>query len=515
MPVSRKLKFSGVDIIFLVLSVLIALFALFIVYDYLIYNGLLRDAIAGRQLLVASALLACAIAVTLYVLSNRQRLSKTSQKLQTEMARSQTLIDSLGDGVISINKSGIIEFVNPQTLAIISSSEQILIGKKMDEAIRIEHSDGRPVPDEARPYRLALVTGKIAVTDRYFYVRPDRKRIAVAITAAPIIRDGQTIGVVETFRDITEHKRIEKTKDDFVAMTSHQLRTPLSAINWYTEMLLSGDAGQLNDDQRLYAEEVHESNGRLITLVDELLDISRVDLGKFKVEPEPTDLADLAGKVVNELKGHLVERNVSIEQVYDPELPKDVPLDKHLMWIIIQNFLTNAVKYTKSGDTVQLKIVLTDQENLPIAYWADFKKSILISVTDHGIGIPKNQQEKIFTKLFRADNASMSAISGNGLGLYLVKEIVEQNGGKVWFDSEENKGTTFFVNMSHTGMKAKSGTKRLGETLQDPFNSNNLKSPEDNLVVLDELGQDLPPPKSIEPEPAIEDSEDHSSIPQL
>lgn len=469
--IRRGPNFSGFEKLFLVVSVLIALFALFIVYDYLLYTGTLRSAIGGRQLLIATILIACSVAVVLYIMSNRWRLSKINLKLQTEIAKSQTLIDSLGDGIISANKAGVIEFVNPQTLNILSSSEQILIGKKMNDVVQILHADGRPVPDEAQPYRLALMTSKVAITDRYYYVRPDRKRIAVAITAAPIIRNGNVIGVVETIRDITESKEIEKSKDDFVAMASHQLRTPLSAINWFTEMLLSGDAGQLSEDQKTYAQEIYESNVRLIALVDELLDVSRVDLGKFKVEPEPTDLADLAGKVVRELEGQLKEKNIRVEQSYDPQLPKDVPLDKHLTYIIIHNFLTNAIKYTNSGDTIQMKIELSTQEKLPIGYWADLSQSILISVADHGLGIPKDQQDKIFTKLFRADNVADSAISGNGLGLYLVKSIVEQNNGKIWFESEEGKGTTFFVNLSHTGMKARSGTKRLGETSGDPFST--------------------------------------------
>jgi len=249
-------------------------------------------------------------------------------------------------------------------------------------------------------------------------------------------------------RDITKERQIDKTKTEFVSLASHQLRTPLSATNWYTEMLLAGDAGKISKKQKQYLEEIYHSNKRMVELVSSLLNVSRLDLGTFYIEPKPTNIIKIADNVLKELSSEINIKKIKIKKDYDKTIA-EINVDQKLMIIIFQNLLSNAVKYNNEKGTVILTIKKQDQ-------------NMLIIVSDNGYGIPEKDQARIFTKLFRADNAREKETDGTGLGLYIVKSIMEQSGGKIWFESKEDQGTTFYVTIPLSGMKMKEGTKELG-----------------------------------------------------
>jgi len=225
------------------------------------------------------------------------------------------------------------------------------------------------------------------------------------------------------------------------------LRTPLSAVNWYTEMLLAGDAGKINKTQKQYLKEVYNSNKRMVELVNALLNVSRIDLGTFAIHPELCDIKKIADSVLSELTHAIEAKKMKIKKSYDKKLPK-MNVDQKLIRIIFQNLLTNAIKYTPEGGKVFVSI---EKQN----------DDALIKVSDTGYGIPKKDQPKIFEKLFRSDNIRSKETDGTGLGLYIIKSILEYSGGKISFESEENKGTTFFVTIPLSGMKAKEGNNDL------------------------------------------------------
>lgn len=246
---------------------------------------------------------------------------------------------------------------------------------------------------------------------------------------------------------LKEAENIDKAKSEFVSLASHQLRTPLTAINWYTEMLANGDAGKMNAQQKEFAESVHKSSIRMVDLVNALLNVSRIDLGTFSINPEPVDVKRLVRDVADELKPQIDTKHQTLKL----DLPKsDITLmaDEKLLRMVFQNLLANATKYTPEKGLLSLTLkVVGDQ--------------LTFDVKDSGIGIPKNQQSKIFTKLFRAKNAEESEAEGTGLGLYIVKSVIENAGGDISFESEENKGTTFHVSMPLEGMKKREGNKAL------------------------------------------------------
>lgn len=269
-------------------------------------------------------------------------------------------------------------------------------------------------------------------------------------------------GVVQ---DISTHRELVQAKTDFVALASHQLRTPLSIIKWYVDFLLGGDAGEINEEQRHYLEEVYQSNERLIELVNNLLDVSRIDVGTFSIEPEPTDIAERANTAIEKFKAEIANKKINFISDFD-DLPI-INLDPRLIKIVFQNILSNAIKYTQEKGTILFSI-------------KKVKGKVLIKVVDSGCGIPREEQPKVFTKLFRAVNAKQIESIGTGLGLYITKAVIEKSGGKIWFQSpsldllmlvadktkktpidKKNLGTTFFITIPLKGMKKKIGTKKL------------------------------------------------------
>ena len=245
-----------------------------------------------------------------------------------------------------------------------------------------------------------------------------------------------------------ELRSLDLAKDEFVSIASHQLRTPLTALKGYTGMLLDEDVGPINDKQREYLTEMKNANDRMINLITALLNVSRVDLGVFAVEPEPVNLAEVAESVLKENEARISNKKLTVTINFKKDLPL-INADLNIVRMILQNLISNAMKYTPAKGKIIFDIKKDGQ-------------NILISVADTGCGIPKNIQSKIFTKMFRADNARIKDPDGTGLGLYIIKETIEKTGGKIWFESPgENKGSTFYVTIPLKGMKKKEGTRRL------------------------------------------------------
>lgn len=230
---------------------------------------------------------------------------------------------------------------------------------------------------------------------------------------------------------LARSKELDKAKTEFVGLASHQLRTPLTSVSWYAEMLISGDVGELNKKQKEYLGEIYDGNHRMIDLVDDLLNTSRIDMGTLKVKPQPVNLVEVMENILSEFLPEVEEKKTIVEKKFSRNLPA-ISLDPELLGIVFQNIISNAVKYASPGGKISVEIRKQDAQ-------------ILVKIADNGWGIPAAQQKKIFTKLFRADNVRKRDTEGTGLGLYIAKAIVKKSGGKIWFESKEGKGTTFYI----------------------------------------------------------------------
>jgi signal transduction histidine kinase len=224
-------------------------------------------------------------------------------------------------------------------------------------------------------------------------------------------------------------RKLDETKDDFISMASHQLRTPLTSVKGYVSMVLDGDAGKITSLQRKLLNQSFISSQRMVYLISDLLNVSRLRTGKFVIEPMPTNLA----KVVQEEVDQLIEtvKGRHLELLY--ERPEHFPLlmlDETKLRQVIMNFIDNAVYYTPSGGHIIVRL-------------EDKPRTVEFTVTDDGIGVPKHEQHHLFTKFFRAHNAKRARPDGTGLGLFMAKKVIIAQGGATIFRSQEGKGSTF------------------------------------------------------------------------
>jgi len=224
-------------------------------------------------------------------------------------------------------------------------------------------------------------------------------------------------------------KALDEAKDEFISMASHQLRTPLTSIKGYISMVLEGDAGEINDDQKQMLNQAFLSSQRMVYLIADLLNVSRLRTGKFVIEPVETWLPDVVEGEIKQLYESAKARGLTIH-FNKPEHFPTVMLDETKIRQVIMNFADNALYYTPLGGTIPIEL-------------KEDKNTIQYIVTDTGIGVPRSMQHKLFTKFYRAENAQRARPDGTGLGLFMAKKVIVASGGAIIFKSKEGKGSTF------------------------------------------------------------------------
>ncbi len=234
-------------------------------------------------------------------------------------------------------------------------------------------------------------------------------------------------------QNIEKEKHIDRAKNEFITLISHQLRTPLSAINWYTEALASDDMSTDIVKQKEYLTSLKTSNQRMTSLVNSIVDVSRIELGTFITNAKSTPLFPLIETIITNFKGQLDAKNITLKKNYDENLCT-ILIDSRYLHMILEHLLSNAIRYMPTNGSIELTVTCKNN-------------TIDIAVTDTGYGIPEAELSMVFSKLFRASNILDKEPNGTGIGLYIVKSIVEYAGGKIWVESKENSGTTFFVTL--------------------------------------------------------------------
>ncbi|MEX0917609.1 MAG: ATP-binding protein [Candidatus Paceibacterota bacterium] len=371
-------------------------------------------------------------------------------ELEWSEARADAVLASLGEGLIVTDRKGKIVLINRAAEELTGWMQEEVKGKFVTDAIPKEDSDGKVVSFKDRILQKVLAGEKFSVDTikPYWFRHRNGEKFPVSLVVTPITIEGATIGAVEVFRDVTKEQELETAKNEFVSLASHQLRTPLSTVAWYAEMLLAGDAGTISEEQENFIQEIYQGNKRMISLVNALLNVSRIEAGTLFVSNEEVDLVRVIDEALKELTSFIQEKKLIIQKKYQSDEVFVIQADKEIVHIIVQNLLSNAVKYTGEGGTVTVGLAASED-------------ATSLFVTDTGYGIPKDQQDKIFTKLFRADNIQGMVTDGTGLGLYMVKKMLDKLGGSISFESEENKGSTFYVAWPRDGMREQAGQKRL------------------------------------------------------
>lgn len=363
-----------------------------------------------------------------------------------ERAETDVLFASIGDGIVASDSNGKITRVNKAALSLLGYKESELLGSWAPATIVATYDDGSPIDMMDRPVTRAVMTGQ-TVTARTAYRRKDGSLVPVAVTVSPVIYHNKPTGAIEVFRDITHDIRSDKMKTEFISVASHQLRTPLSAINIYSRMLNDGMAGELNPDQLTFVDSILASVDRMNHLINTLLNITRIEAGGVNVKISTVELQDLASEILHETTPAAKKKSLRIVNRIDEETPA-IDTDALLVREVFANLLSNAVKYTPAGGSIT--VTLASKQN-----------ALVFSVRDTGFGIPVSAQKHIFTKFFRADNILAEDVSGTGLGLYFTKTIAESLNGELWFESTESVGSTFYFSLPKQGSIARAGRFKM------------------------------------------------------
>ncbi len=376
------------------------------------------------------------------LLNVMEDLNKEKLDAQAAESRVSSIIDAIADGVMTIDEVGAVSLVNPAIESWTGLRRDVLIGKPWHTAFMLVDERDAPVLDALIP---ASARGG-HVGRRDFILKSRVRSMPVSVSIAPLTFGTREEGSVVVFRDVTVEKRIDRAKSEFISVASHQLRTPLTSMNWYVEAVLGGDFGKIPKAFVEPLRTVHVSGRRLASLINALLNVSRIEMGNLRISPTPTDLNAVCDEVVKESTKAIVEKDLKITLKHG-EIPS-IPLDRSLVKIVVQNLVTNAIKYTPAKGTVTITL-RKDGE------------AVTLSVADTGVGIPEDQQGNIFKKMFRAANAVKTVPDGTGLGLYIAKSIVERFDGDLSFVSRTGKGTTFTARFPLIGAKPQEGEQTL------------------------------------------------------
>lgn len=267
------------------------------------------------------------------------------------------------------------------------------------------------------------------------------KAVGVAVDSKLLFEENQRV-LTQLKRSNAKLRQLDKTKDDFISMASHQLRTPLTSVKGYLSMTLEGDGGKVNDKQRKLLSQAFISSQRMVYLIADMLNVSRLKTGRFIIEPEMTDLADAVATELDQLMGTAAARGLRLTYNKPQDFP-ELMLDQTKIRQVIMNFVDNAIYYTPSGGKID--VVLKDTG-----------KAIEFTVADNGIGVPKSEQHHLFNKFYRANNAKKARPDGTGLGLFMAKKVIIAQGGSLIFHSKEGKGSTFGFTIAKSKLQASS-----------------------------------------------------------
>lgn len=358
-------------------------------------------------------------------LSLRNRLNSA----QEAKDRAEAILLNVGEGVFAVNLKGEILIFNKVAEKMVGLTLDQVVGQKYDQILQF-HSSKTKQPLGSFINQVLLEGKAVALPKDTILITGSKAEIPVAVNSSPIrSQKGIIVGGIVVFRDTTAEKEIEEIRNDLISIASHQLRTPLSEIKGLVGLLEENVAGPLNIKQQEYLNLMKNANDRMINLVNDLLNVSRIEQGRLQLNLEPVSLGEIAKEIFQTLKLQATEKKQIFSLTIDSNIPK-VVADKDKTKEVISNLMENALKYTYPKGTITARVSANADQ-------------VWVLVKDNGVGIPKNKQKDLFKKFSRVENPLSRITSGTGLGLYAVKQLVERQNGSVWFESNEGKGSTF------------------------------------------------------------------------
>ncbi len=356
--------------------------------------------------------------------------------------KSDAIITAIADGVVALNSKGTIQFINPAAEQIVGWTKQDAMSLDYKSVLKLVDKKDAELTPANDPISQALVTNKETSSNDLSLFTKTGKKLLVSVTASPAGQPGE--GVILVFRDITKEKAEEREQAEFISTASHEMRTPVASIEGYLGLALNPNTAQIDDKAREYINKAHESAQHLGRLFQDLLDVTKAEDGRLASNPKVLDVVSFTHDIVEGLRPQADKKQLRLVYKPMPDSKDDATLgerrlnpvyyanvDNDHLREVLSNLVENGIKYTPKGDvTVDIG---GDAEH------------VLISVADSGIGIPKEDMAHLFQKFYRVDNSATREIGGTGLGLYLSRRLVEGMNGRIWVESEYQRGSTFFV----------------------------------------------------------------------
>ena len=355
-----------------------------------------------------------------------RRVSDQTADLRRLARQTEVLLSSVGDGIYGVDHEGRVTFINPSGARALGYEPHDLHGRSAHDRFHAPDADGRPFPWEGCYVADAIREGMLATSEADVYVRADGTSFPVEITASPVMDEDRLQGAVVAFRDVTQRREVDRMKDEFLSVVSHELRTPLTSIRGSLGLLASGKLGDLTPRAGSMVTIALQSSERLTRLINDLLDIERIESGNRPMEVTAHDAQQLLAAGAKHIDGLATSVGVRVEV---GNCAGRVLADEDGIMQTLTNLLGNAIKYSDPGGTVVLDA--TEGEGL-----------VLFRVRDHGRGIPADKLESIFERFEQVDSSDARQKGGTGLGLAISRSIIERHGGRIWAESELGVGTT-------------------------------------------------------------------------
>ncbi len=356
-----------------------------------------------------------------------QELGQMFRNQQEAATERQAILTSIADGVVVNDVTGRVILANPAAEHILGLPADQLIGKDYHELFAAFATQGK---EEAIAAMKALLSLSAPEVTKTFRINLEVENRVIHALLSPVLTPrNDLLGAVTILRDITKEVEADRAKSEFVSTVSHELRTPMTAIKGYTDLLRAGAAGPLTAEQQRFLDTIKNNTDRLTALINDLLDISRMETGRVRFEPHPLQIGEVIADVVNVLAGQAEAQQQTLNYEIAAGLP-DIMGDRDRLAQVLTNLIGNAIRYTRKGGKIMVR-----------AY--PVEKAVRVDVQDTGIGIAPEDLGHIFERFYRADHPLVQETRGTGLGLYIVKMFVEMHGGRIWVESEVGKGSTF------------------------------------------------------------------------
>lgn len=370
--------------------------------------------------------------------------------LRDERKKFEVIVNSIEDGVMLIDEKGTIQLCNPGAATITGWASDEAVGISVESVMPLVDDNATPIVPTANPFLTALTTGEPLRGSKVILMTRDNKQMTLNLTLTPILNEAKTVsGVISVFRDVTLEHAEEKQRADFISTASHEMRTPVAAIEGYLALALNGKVATIDARAHDYLEKAHTSTQHLGQLFQDLLTSAKAEDGRLTSHPVVIELGAFLEQLSNDLRFVAEKKGLFMDFVVGSSNTINAtggqggehivrPLyyvlaDPDRLREVITNLFDNACKYTPEG---KVSLGLTGNEQVVQCY-----------VRDTGPGIPVADVPHLFQKFYRVDNSATRTVGGTGLGLFICRKIIELYSGRIWVESEVGKGSSFYINL--------------------------------------------------------------------